>query len=460
MLQCAQCRQPVSPWAARCSQCGHSCEDATEVADEAFSDDQSAVEGCEVSGSAAPSTLDRSPPRDAPGQGRRWNRRPLPLLVAAIIVVAGLTVAAVTVTSTGTPAPGWIGRLSGTVVTQTFNGSPVTSAPDGTHQRAYPLVPLASGQIPQYAAAPDGRLLMHTTGYPSAPRSWSIINVGGDTLIATGSAALLALHAAALALPAPFADHDQALAVVNQGFPASQSNATILSLADGRTTALGPADAAAGDPQSFGAFVSAPVAVAASYLAGTSDVSVQLRDAGQVPVTLATAAELDQDVGQVPSTPVDLRVYPDPTGDKLAVLLNPPTATVANVPMVILDRHGHLLAARSQAAGPAASAHPAWSPDGRLLAYPTNTSTGTALAIQSLNRRPDIYQLSNPNTELGNCVWAPTNITVVCLARTGFQTVWDFANTATRTLNTEKSIGFPIVWLPPPGANPRESSPG
>ena len=142
------------------------------------------------------------------------------------------------------------------------------------------------------------------------------------------------------------------------------------------------------------------------------------------------------------------------------MLLNPPTATLANVPMVILDRHGQLLSARSQAAGPVASSHPAWSPNGRLLAYPTYASTGPALAIQSLEAQPGIYQVSNPNTQLGNCVWAPTDVTVVCLARAGVQTAWDFANTATRTLSTGKSLGFPIVWLPPPGANPQESLQG
>ncbi len=253
----------------------------------------------------------------------------------------------------------------------------------------------------------------------------------------------------ALAQPAPFADHDQVIVVVSQGFRRSKSNAAIVNLTTGRSVQLGPADAAAGDPQSLGAFVSVPVSSDAGYLAGSADSSIELREAQGPPTTLATAGELNQDVGQLPSTPVDLAVYPDATGIQLAVLLNPLGATTSNVPMVILDRHGHVLSTVVEAAGPIANAQPAWSPNGRLLAYPSSASTGPALAIQTTDGQPQIYQASNPSTQFGSCIWSPTDITVVCQARIGSRTEWDFANTATGTLRSTNSPGYPIVWLPP-----------
>ncbi len=450
MLQCSLCGETVSPWAARCPRCGRACDDALEVSDETPGVDPEAARASVAAVPISPS--DRSSNNDLPRK-RPWYRRPLTIAAGATALLAALSVALVSLAGTrNSPASAaWIQSLTGTIVAQGIDGAMVTTAPDGAHQRGYPMVSMAAEQIPQYEAAPDGRLLMHTTGYPSPPRYWSIIRLGLHTLTTTYPAALGAFDSAALAEPAPFADHDHAVVEVSQGFPETQSNAVIVSLAGGRTMALGQADAAAADPQSFGAFVSAPVN--ARYGTGSSDASIELRDPHQSAVTLATAAELNRDVGQRPSTPVDLRVYPDPTGDQLAVMLDPSVAVVSNVPMVILDRHGHLLSAipqasGPQASGPAASTQPAWSPSGRLLAYPTYTSTGPALAIQSLSLRPKIYQASNPNTQIGNCVWSPTGITVVCLARTGTQTTWDFANTTTGTLNSVKSLGYPIVWLP------------
>jgi hypothetical protein len=378
------------------------------------------------------------------------------VLAAAIILVTGVTVAIVAATtsaSTGAAPEAWIGRLRGTIVAQAFTGTLVATAPDGGHPRGFTALPFSSGHFPQYVAAPDGRLLMHTTGDPSPPRSWTIVNVGSGRLTASDSGALQALHFAALTQPAPFADHDQAVVVVTQGLLGSQSNASIVALADRRTMSIGRADAAAGDPQAFGAFVSVPISGAPTSAVGSSDAGIQLRDVGRPPMTLASAGELNEAVGQASTTSVDLRVYPDPTGEKLAVLLNPPVASAANVPMVILNRHGQVLTFLPQVAGPTAGAQPAWSPDGRLLAYPTDTPTGRALVIETLNAQLDLYQLSNPNTQLGNCVWGPTAIAMVCLARTGLSTAWDFPNPATGRLNSVESLGYPVVWLPPLGAN-------
>jgi hypothetical protein len=378
---------------------------------------------------------------------RAWYGRPFTILSAATALLLVLSVLVVSLggAKNSHASAAWIQKLTGTIVAQGIDGALLTVAPDGADQRGYNITSVASEQIPQYEAGPDGRLLMHTTGYPSPPRYWSIVRIGPHTVSTTDSAVLAAFDSAALSEPVPFADHDRAVVVVTQGFPESQSSAVIVSLADGRTMALGRADAAAADPQSFGAFVSTPDDPHDGT--GSSDAGIELRVPGQSPVTVATAGELNQDVGQVSSTPAELRVYPDRTGDKLAVMLNPSVAVVSNVPMVILDRHGHLLSAIPQASGPVASTQPAWSPSGRLLAYPTYTPTGPALAIQSLSGRPRIYEASNSNTQIGNCVWSPTSVTVVCPAGIGTQTAWDFASTTTGRLTSVKSLGFPIVWL-------------
>jgi hypothetical protein len=450
MLQCSLCGETFSPWAARCPQCGRTSDDALEVGDVAVAVDP---EAAAANVAVVPIfTVDPSSRNDLPRKPPWYGRRPTIAAGAAGLVAAlSILVGSLAGTANSPKPAGWIQRLTGTIVAQGSDGAPLTAAPDGAHQRDYRITPMTADQIPQYAAAPDGRFLLQTTGYPSPPRYWSIIELGLHTLTRAAPGALGAFDSAAMAEPAPFADHDHAVVVVSQGFPETQSHAVIVSLADGRTMALGRADAAAADPQTFGAFVSVPVNV--PYGTGSSDASIELRDPGESPVTLATAGELNQDVGQAPSTPVDLRVYPDPAGDKLAVMLDPSVAVVANVPMVILDRHGHLLSVLRQTSGPAASTVPAWSPGGRQVAYPTYTSTGPALAIKFPGGQPRIYRAANPDTQIGNCVWSPTVITVVCLARTGTQTAWDFANTTTGTLNSVKSLGYPIVWLPSEGSN-------
>ena len=197
VLRCAGCRQTVSPWAARCSQCGHSCEDANEVADEAFSDDLPAVEESEVNGSPDPSSLDQSPPRDVIGRGRRWSRRP--------VAAAGRRhhcgdrpyrrdVAAVTSTSTGAAPEAWIGRLRGTIVAQAFTGALVASAPDGPTRVASPPCPSPPGSF--RSTWPRRTAACSCTRPATLPRPdpGAIINVGSDTLTASDSAALQALH--------------------------------------------------------------------------------------------------------------------------------------------------------------------------------------------------------------------------------------------------------------------------
>ncbi len=95
---------------------------------------------------------------------------------------------------------------------------------------------------------------------------------------------------------------------------------------------------------------------------------------------LATSSQVNQYVGSLPSTPIQLGIYPDPSGDAIAVVLNPLTPITGNVPMVILNRQGHLLAALNEHDGPISGTQPIWSPNGRS-GYPTYTNTGAALAI-------------------------------------------------------------------------------
>ncbi len=122
------------------------------------------------------------------------------------------------------------------------------------------------------------------------------------------------------------------------------------------------------------------------------------------PALLATSSQLNEYVGSVPSTPIQLAIYPNPSGDAVAVVLNPITPVTGNVPMVVLNRNGQLLAALTDRDGPIYGTQPIWSPSGRQLAYPTYTDTGAALAIATESGAVQDLSAPSPETTFGHCV--------------------------------------------------------
>ena len=86
--------------------------------------------------------------------------------------------------------------------------------------------------------------------------------------------------------------------------------------------------AKAGDPQVLGAFVTVaathqPGALSPTGLNGLADTRTIPRDSGRPAELLATAAQLDGQVDQNPGEPVNLSVFPDHDGGKVAVMINP-----------------------------------------------------------------------------------------------------------------------------------------
>ena len=186
---------------------------------------------------------------------------------------------------------------------------------------------------------------------------------------------------------------------------------------------------------------------AATPLAATADTRVDLDDAGQPTVVLATAAELGRVTGTRLGTPLDLAVYPDPTGDRVAVVVDPLTADPADLPVVILDRRGRVLASILAGDGPAADAQPTWSPDGQRLAYPTVIDGRPAVAVIRPGGRPAVYRVADPGTRLGRCVWAPTDTAVVCPGRSGSRLDWYFAELGRPGLTRTAADAWPVAWL-------------
>jgi hypothetical protein len=442
----------VSVWAARCPQCGHGCEDAIEDVDGPTSPHAAVL-------SREPEVLPAS--TGEPG----WPRLPSPknrrlrlrVAAGALVCLAAIGAAILATpdhhSSTPPTTSAWVRVLKGTIVAQAVDGAPLTAAPDGGRPHRYPALRLPADE-PQLIAAPDGRFLAGSAGvlYPASVGYGTIFTISGTALQRDVRAHLEDLGSVVLAQPSPFADHDGAVVVLSSGLPRSQSTASMIVLADGQMLPLGLADAAAGDPRSLGAFLSVPVSGGTASPAGrpaaSADGRIELQDRGRPPIILATSGELNQDVGQPSSAPVDMTVYPDDQGDKVAVLLNPLGGTSPNMAMVILDRAGQVLATVAESTGPAAGAQPSWSPDGQRLAYPTATGGGPAIAIRQLAGQTQTIPVGDRSASLESCIWSPAATIVLCLDQGVGHAVWDFADTLTGAVHTGPSLGVPLVWLP------------
>ena len=262
-------------------------------------------------------------------------------------------------------------RAAGRVVFVTRSGALALANPDGSH-----LARVAGfGNVgDSVAVSPDNRYISLLNG--------QVIRISPGPALASFPGKVQPGGGSAVALPDPFADHGQAVVMLQDfGDPtySSTNPISVISIATGRSMSLGSGDQVAGDPAAAGVFttVSAAIAAGAVSLVTTPDARVVIRDAGRPPVLLITARQLTRDLGLPRRLAVSLAVYPSPRGTEAAVTVRPAVGGPGGG-LAILTRSGRTVARLPARAGAAlAPGAPAWSPSGKSLAYLDTTSAGS-----------------------------------------------------------------------------------
>jgi hypothetical protein len=365
-----------------------------------------------------------------------------------VAIFAGLAVWVAVASRSSAPKGGGIASF-GYVASLDRSGVVEISGPTGREVTS--LTGLTDAPITGFAVAADQRM----TTLQSGPT----VHVYPD--VRAGSYATLNLQKDESLLPTgPFAYRDQAIVVASR-LDGAGGSLTVLRFAEDFAASLGRGDSggAAGDPQTLGAFV--PVTAASELLppgsaqfGGFVDTELDWRVAGQPSVTLATSAQLQRAAGLDTPGLVHLAVYPDPTGDKLAVVLDPPDNGNPNVPIVLLDRHGRLLDALS-VNGPLAYTPPMWSPDGRILAFASFTGV-PALALWTPGRPPVVRPLPNSGTLPGRCIWDFTGTANLCTLPSGPAGQQWILAPQSGPVRQVTDPNTPIIWLPSAQIQPPE----
>jgi hypothetical protein len=335
------------------------------------------------------------------------------------------------------PAPPAAGR----VVFVTQSGALALANPDGSHLARAGGFGNVGDSV---AVSPDNRYISLLNG--------QVIRISPGPALASFPGKVQPGSGSAVALPDPFADHGQAVVMLQDfGDPtySSTNPISVISIATGRSVALGSGDQVAGDPAAAGVFttVSASIAAGAASLVTTPDARVVIRDAGRPPVLLVTARQLTRDLGLPRRLAVSLAVYPSPRGTEAAVTVRP-AAGGPGGGLVILTRSGRTVARLPARAGAApAPGGPAWSPSGKSLAYLGSTSGGSPeLSVWSAGRRPlESSPLPASAGRYGECVWAPDATSVLCPASGGSQ--WVIAPAGGGLPAVVPGPGMPVAWL-------------
>ena len=445
MLRCSSCGGLVSEYAFRCSECGHDVEDALEIPESPVNERaglEPDLASRAVTDSSRSAVLpDRAATWSADARSRE-HRIARTVLAVAVLGVLAAGAAAVSTTGRGSPGSSRISGLDGRVVAESTAGTLLSVDPE-TGGVARLSSPPSSGKSVLYAS-PDGTSWLDSSGkLISFDRSHEIIQA---TRIAT-----LISSSTSIDRTEPFADKGQAVVLVTRAVSVP-ATASVVSFVDTSQFDLGIIDSVGGDPQSLGGFVSVPTQQHISRVARSpsADSEVELRSAGQPPAVLATAAQLNQDVGWLPSTPIQLGAYPSPTGDAVAVVLTPVAPVIGDTPLVILTRQGDVLATFSDWRGPMYGDHPVWSPGGRELAYPTYTTAGAALGISTETGTFEALAAPTALTAFGPCLWAPSSNDVLCQSRSAQNERWLYATRVTKRLIPAPSRGEPIAWIDTP----------
>jgi hypothetical protein len=366
------------------------------------------------------------------------------VLVVVLLLLAGVTALAVdggssSKRSTRTPEPVVpVPPLPGRIVAEADDGGLSLSQPNGTHVGGLRLRRFMPSDRPLFvdsggaliSALRSGGVDLSSLSVTLNPR-WNIVS------------------------PDPLTGGNRALIVkAETKWQGSTSMALVATFTGHRLATLGLADNAAGDPQTLGAFVTVPVidqpqlADAQAGINGLVDDRVELVDVGRNPIVLATAGQLERDLGAPPTGPVNLAVYPDNDGQKIAVEVNPLGGPLANGGVVVLDRLGHVLGTVKPDQGPTEYTPAYWSPDSTALVYQTFSSVGTSLAV--VNQQ---YQVATQSLEAGTsvngCTWSPDSAWVVCLAVSPDVENWLLASNdeALTPIYSVPARNRPVVWL-------------
>ena len=372
----------------------------------------------------------------------RW-RQPLAVATAAVLV-AGITFAIARSPSRGPVGyiPPGARLVQGRVVSELQNGALFLSAPDGGHRTSIRTRPFAPA---------DQALLVDTDESVVAVRGSSFANTYA---FRDESVAASLTSASAVTQLNPLTDQGRAVVVLigHVGLPFRES-VGVETISGDHVVRLGSGDSAAGDPESDGAFVSVGAPRAANDVVpggidAVPDVRLELRDIGQPPLPLATAPQLNADVHDTPNQWVNLGIFPDRDGQKIAVVLNPVGGTETNSPVVIIDRRGRVLDVVPAGVGPMEYTSVYWSPDGTSLAYATISSLGTALAV--LRHDEVATQNLEPGTSVAGCTWSPDSAWVLCLAASAPTQNWLLASNDAMLspIYSLPARGAPVAWLP------------
>ncbi|MGH9057523.1 MAG: hypothetical protein ACRDYY_16940 [Acidimicrobiales bacterium] len=445
MLRCAGCGDLVSEFAARCPACRHTTDDAEELP-EPEPDREPATE---PRAQETPALAIAAEPGD-PGHASTPRRRGVLFgVVAAAVVVAGAVAgfgatSRPAVRSTGASAPG-TGDLAGSVVVVAADGTMLLDDPADASATPLPIGRFDVGEYPTLSASPDGRFVAASNG--------TVLAAGAGTLTRQASAFRVGRLFGSL-VPDPFADADRALVVETGGNTIGSNTVAVVPLSRLNPILLGAGDGAAGDPHSAGAFVS--VAAADPFprqlgpYGGMADARIELRDAGKAAQVLATAAELVADAGGSGEKPVHLSLFPSPSGDKLAVVVNPVTSGDSPASIVVLDRHGVVLATVGPSAGPVEYASPSWTRDGRSLVYPTFGASGSGISVWAPGAGDPLSRAApNPGASFGACLWAPDGSTFLCPTSDAYgqSSRWVLGPAGPGALHAERALGLPVLWL-------------
>lgn len=415
----------VSEWAARCPRCHRSVEDAVPVAPDPIPDE----------------------PIDEPlaAPSRRTERWRLPLVITtAAVMVVGITYALVRPSKTGPVGaiPAGARVLAGRVVSELQNGALYLSAPDGDHRVAIRSRPFSAAAQALLVDADESVVAVAGSGFANtyALRDQSVAASLSET------SAVTPLN--------PLTDHGRAVVVLigHVGLPFREV-VGVETIDGDHVMRLGSGDSAAGDPEADGAFVTVAAPRGANDVVpggidALPDVRLELRDVGQPPLPLATVPQLNAAVHQSPGQSVNLGVFPDRNGQKIAIVLNPVGGAETNSPVVVIDRRGRVLDVVPAAEGPMEYTAVYWSPDGTSLAYATISTVGVALSVV---RHDEVASQSlESGTSVAGCTWSPDSAWVLCLAASAPTQNWLLASNDAllAPIYSLPARGAPVAWLP------------